>query len=104
MHGDKWHRKALAVLGGMAQKLWTKEEKEADMCDDITCMLLHWERPAAPGPDDLDTERDQIGRIRYDEESFFHVEPPEVNTGLKSKPTTTSPHLSAREAEEVCNQ
>lgn len=99
--GSREHRKALMALSGLAQKIWSKEEGEEGMCDDVTCMLLHWHRP---GPHEGPPGPAGRGVVDIDSCEAANLSPPEVTTGLRTKPTTCQPSLSLREVEALCNK
>lgn len=109
-HGSKGQRHALMALSGLAQKIWSKEEGEHHVCDDITCLLLHWVRPARrqSSPQSSPQQQSQQSSPQRSQQrqsqQFIDSPPPQVSTGSRTKPTTTHPAPSKNEVEAIFSQ
>mmetsp|Transcript_93042 Transcript_93042/g.145138 ORF Transcript_93042/g.145138 Transcript_93042/m.145138 type:complete len:1535 (-) Transcript_93042:24-4628(-) len=107
------HHHGVSVLCDMAQKIWVKEDN--GLIDDVTCMLLHWERPVVSGPppppppQPTNLQANDPSMLSFrDKQKMFEgtategipeeellrdanvkglFDPPDVTTDLRSKPT-----------------
>jgi serine/threonine protein phosphatase PrpC len=90
--GCNGHRHALMALSGLAQKIWSKEEEggTGHFCDDITCMLLHWERPGMweppPRPRSLHSGSPPRRSAHQGQEEARGDTPPRSRSKSKSPP------------------
>lgn len=91
------HREGVSKLCDLAQTIWRKESKGDSevFTDDVTCMMLHWERPVTSGPPPPPPPpQARTGHGDNIEDTLMKdakvgglFDPPHVTTELRSKPT-----------------